>query len=62
MVSKSANRNGATMLALLALASAHAAGSPVIPQAQPAKYYEQKLDHFNAEAGTWTQRYYMDDR
>ena len=33
-----------------------------IPQAQPAKFFEQKLDHFNAESGTWTQRYYLDDR
>ena len=30
-----------------------------IPQVQPPKYFEQKLDHFNAESGTWTQRYYL---
>lgn len=49
-------------LMALAIPSSVLAAGPEPPQAQPAKFFTQTLDHFNAEAGTWTQRYYSDAR
>jgi lysosomal Pro-X carboxypeptidase len=50
----------AMVLLPLLLALALPAALAVVPQKQPPKYFTQKLDHFNAEAGSWTQRYYVD--
>jgi hypothetical protein len=49
--------------AALAVAAAVEVAPPPIPQAQPARYFTQKTDHFNAlsQPTTWQQRYYMDD-
>ena len=43
--------------------SSSAGAPPEPPQKQPARYFTQRMDHFNSEMSprTWQQRYYMDD-
>ncbi len=50
-----------SLLLFLHLPALSSAQTTVIPQKQPPRFFKQALDHFNAEAGSWTQRYYMDD-